>query len=116
MSRDKHIDYVEFAASDLKQAQAFYEEAFGWSFQEWGPGYMSFSGSGLEGGFRGGEEPVPGTTLVILYGDDLEASEARVAAAGGEIVERHDFPGGRRFHFRDPSGNVLAVWTKAGAD
>ncbi|MHA7873082.1 MAG: VOC family protein, partial [Hyphococcus sp.] len=61
-----------------------------------------------------GETPAPGTTLVILYADDLEDAEKRVTAAGGEIVDRHDFPGGRRFHFRDPAGNVLGVWTKDG--
>ena len=115
MSHNNHIDYVEFAASDLKRARTFYENAFGWSFQEWGPEYMSFSGSGLEGGFRGGEEPTAGSTLVILYADDLSASEANVDAAGGELLERHDFPGGKRFHFRDPSGTVLAVWTKTGS-
>lgn len=113
MTHNNHIDYVEFAAGDLERARTFYEEVFGWSFQAWGPDYMSFSGSGLEGGFRGGEEPTQGSTLVILYAEDLNASEARIEAAGGEIVERHDFPGGKRFHFRDPSGNVLAVWTKA---
>lgn len=112
-SKNNRIDYVEFAAEDLAVAKAFYEKAFGWEFQDWGETYASFSGAGLEGGVRGGEQPVAGSTLVILYADDLEASERNVVAAGGEVVERHEFPGGRRFHFRDPAGNVLAVWTKA---
>lgn len=116
MSKNNHIDYVELAAEDLDVASAFYKEAFGWSFQSWGPEYASFSGSGVEGGFRGGQQPVDGSTLVILYADDLDASEARITAAGGEITERHEFPGGRRFHFRDTCGNVLAVWTKAAGD
>lgn len=110
---NNHFDYVEFAAQDLGAVKAFYEAAFGWTFQDWGPDYVSFSGSGLEGGVRGGERPVAGSTLVILYADDLEESEKRVTAAGGEIIERHDFPGGRRFHFRDPAGNVFGVWTVA---
>lgn len=110
---DNHIDYVEFAAEDLEAVKAFYKTAFGWSFEDWGPDYVSFSGAGLEGGFRGGEAPVSGSTLVILYADDLETSEKRVVKAGGEIVARHDFPGGRRFHFRDPAGNVLGVWAVA---
>lgn len=110
---NNHVDYVEFAAKDLNAVKKFYGAAFGWEFRDWGPDYVSFSGSGLEGGVRGGETPVPGSTLVILYADDLEAAERRVVEAGGEIVERHEFPGGRRFHFRDPAGNVLAVWTVA---
>lgn len=108
---NNHIDYVEFAAKDLGAVKRFYAAAFGWEFQDWGETYVSFSGAGLEGGFRGGEAPTQGGPLVILYTDDLEKCEKQVFDAGGEIVERHDFPGGKRFHFRDPAGNVLAVWT-----
>lgn len=111
--KNNHIDYVELAAEDLSVVKAFYGAAFEWEFQDWGDAYVSFTGAGLDGGIRGGETPVKGSTLVILYADDLEASEKRVVEAGGEITERHEFPGGRRFHFRDPSGNYLAVWTKA---
>ena len=110
--KSNHIDYVEFAAQDLGAVKTFYGQAFGWEFQDWGPDYVSFSGAGVDGGFRGGETPVAGGALVILYADDLEASEAKVVAAGGEITEHHEFPGGRRFHFRDPAGNVLGVWTE----
>ena len=108
-----HIDYVEFAAEDLSAVKRFYAGAFGWEFEDWGETYVSFSGAGLEGGVRGGEKPAPGGPLVILYTDNLEMSEKKVVDAGGEIIERHDFPGGRRFHFKDPAGNVLAVWTPA---
>ncbi len=107
---NNHIDYVEFAAPDLAVFKAFYGEAFGWEFQDWGPDYISFQGAGIDGGVRGGETPVIGSTLTILYADDLDASEKKVVAAGGEITERHEFPGGKRFHFRDPTGNVLGVW------
>lgn len=110
---NNHVDYVEFAAQDLSAVKRFYSAAFGWEFQDWGETYISFSGAGLDGGFRGGEKPASGGALVILYADDLEASEKRVIEAGGEITERHEFPGGRRFHFRDPGGNVLGVWTIA---
>lgn len=112
-SNNNRIDYVEFAAADLAAFKAFYAAAFGWTFQDWGEDYVSFAGAGLEGGVRGGAAPVDGTTLVILYADDIAAAEAAVVRAGGTIVERHDFPGGRRFHFRDTTGNLLAVWTKA---
>ncbi|MGE0594802.1 MAG: VOC family protein [Hyphomonadaceae bacterium] len=108
---NNHVDYVELAAADLGVVKAFYASAFGWAFQDWGPDYVSFSGAGIDGGFRGGETPREGTSLVIIYAADLEASERAVTAAGGEIVARHEFPGGRRFHFRDPAGNVLGVWT-----
>jgi len=107
---NNHIDYVEFAAGDLEVVKKFYGQTFGWEFQDWGPDYVSFSASGLEGGFRGGEEPSVGGPLVILYAEDLDVSEKKITAAGGEIIERHDFPGGKRFHFRDPVGNVLGVW------
>ncbi len=112
-SRNHHIDYVEFAADDLAVFKKFYGEAFGWKFQDWGPDYASFEGAGIEGGVRGGEGSRSGTTTVILYADDLDASEKAVLKAGGAVTARHEFPGGKRFHFRDPTGNELAVWTKA---
>ncbi len=114
---NNHIDYVEFAGGkDLAAVKKFYGEAFGWEFQDWGPDYVSFTSAGLEGGFNAVATPSAGSTLIILYADDLEASEKNIVAAGGEIVERHDFPGGRRFHFRDPAGNVLGVWTMVEAE
>lgn len=111
--KNNHIDYVEFAAEDIAAFKTFYGAVFGWAFEDWGPDYASFSGSGLDGGVRGGEAARVGSTLVILYADDLDAAEKKIVGAGGEILERHEFPGGRRFHFADPSGNVLGVWTKA---
>lgn len=108
------IDYIEFASADIAAFKRFYAAAFGWTFEDWGPDYASFSGAGVEGGVRGGEDPVEGSTTVILYTDDLAGAERRVLDAGGVIGARHEFPGGRRFHFKDPCGNALAVWTKAG--
>lgn len=108
------IDYVELPARDLAAMKAFYGAAFGWTFEDWGPEYTAFSNAGLAGGFRRtNAPPVRAGALVILYADDLAAAERAVTDAGGAIIERHDFPGGRRFHFADPSGNELAVWTKA---
>ncbi len=112
MSKNHRIDYAEFAAKDLAVFKAFYAKVFGWEFQDWGPDYASFSGAGLEGGVRGGEAARDGSTLVILYADDLETTEKAVVKAGGVVTDRHEFPGGERFHFRDPAGNVLGVWTK----
>jgi len=112
MREDGKIDYVEFPAADLPAVKGFYEAAFGWRFVDYGPGYAAFEEAAMEGGFSAEpEEPKP---LVILYAHDLEAMEAKVKAAGGVVVrEIQAFPGGRRFHFRDPAGNVLGVWCAA---
>ena len=107
------IDYVERPAIDFAATKTFYGTAFDWTFEEWGADYMAFSNAGLEGGFRKASAgSPPGGALVILYTDDLAAAEKAVAKAGGKITECHNFPGGQRFHFCDPSGNELAVWTK----
>ena len=114
MSTHNHIDYVELLATDLAAMKAFYGAAFGWTFTDYGPDYVSFSGAGLEGGFNPtSAQPPRGGAMVILYSDDLDVSEKAVRAAGGEILERISFPGGSRFGFIDPSGNELAIWTKA---
>jgi predicted enzyme related to lactoylglutathione lyase len=113
MRADGKIDYVEFPGRDFAEIRRFYGQAFGWSFQDYGPGYTAFEGEGLDGGFATVEEPgSPKIPLVILYAEDLEAMEAKVRAAGGVVTRAiFSFPGGRRFHFRDPSGNELGVWT-----
>ncbi|HEX8701608.1 MAG TPA: VOC family protein [Myxococcaceae bacterium] len=106
------IDYVEFPATDLAAIQRFYSAAFGWTFTDYGPAYTSFSDGRLSGGFTTQAKPTSGGgPLVILFAPELEAALAKVEAAGGRVVEPiFSFPGGRRFHFADPSGNVLAVW------
>ncbi len=106
------IDYIELPATDFGAMKAFYARAFEWTFEDWGTEYVAFSNAGIEGGFRQSSEPPPrGGALVILFSDDLERAERAVTDAGGTIEARHEFPGGRRFHFLDPSGNELAVWT-----
>lgn len=109
------IDYIEFTVRDLGEAKAFYEAAFGWTFNDYGPEYAGIRGKeGEVGGLRQTEEARRRGPLVILYSDDLEASLSAVRDAGGAILqEPFSFPGGRRFHFADPSGNELAVWTPA---
>ncbi len=109
-----HFNYIELPATDLGAMKAFYGAAFGWTFMDWGDTYVSIHGSGVEGGFdlSKGRRPSVDGALVILYSDNLEDSQAAVEAAGGVIsVPAFPFPGGRRFHFRDPSGNELAIWT-----
>ena len=113
MREDGKIDYVELpGGSDLPAVKSFYQSAFGWSFVDYGPTYAAFENGGMDGGFDG--DPATGLRkpLVVLYAHDLEAMEARVTAAGGVIsVPIFAFPGGRRFHFTDPAGNELAVFT-----
>ena len=108
------IDYIELAVDDLGQAKAFYAEALGWTFTDYGPGYTCFHDGRLAGGFTTDETPGGHGALVVLHNLDLEASRERVIKAGGRIVkEIFPYPGGRRFHFADPSGNVLAVCSEA---
>jgi len=111
MREDGKVDYVELPGGDLAATKAFYAQAFGWGFTDYGPTYAAFS-EGLDGGFQA-DEPTQ-KPLVVLFATDLEAMEAKVKAAGGAItVPIFTFPGGRRFHFRDPAGNELAVWSES---
>ena len=113
MREDGKIDYVELPGTDLPATKNFYGQAFGWTFTDYGPTYAAFGDSGLDGGFQADPEQVPDKPLVVLFATDLEAMLARVTAAGGTVVKPiFSFPGGRRFHFRDPSGNELAVWSE----
>ena len=119
MSQIHHtIDYIELGVSDLAAAKSFYGQAFGWEFNDYGPNYSGIrdpAGDGEVGGLNPAGPTGPGGSLVLLYSDDLDATVAAVEAAGGTITEApYDFPGGRRFLFADPSGNVLGVWASAG--
>jgi predicted enzyme related to lactoylglutathione lyase len=110
--KNNHIDYIELKAKDLEEIKAFYSGVFGWLFTDYGPDYVSFSECGLNGGFEKSDEEIVNGALIILYHSDLETIQAEVAAAGGTIVkEIFSFPGGRRFHFTDPAGNELAIWS-----
>lgn len=106
------IDYIEISVNDMAEARRFYSEAFDWEFNDYGPEYSGIRKPGGEaGGFLLVDSVQVGGPLVILYSEDLETSLRRVREAGGRIVQEiFSFPGGRRFHFTDPSGNELAVW------
>jgi predicted enzyme related to lactoylglutathione lyase len=112
MSNDRRIDYIEFPVRDIAANKAFYGGVFGWTFTDYGKDYCAFNDGRLEGGFTHEGEVRPGSTLVIMYADNLEATRERVKAHGGKIVDDiYPFPGGRRFHFSDPNGYELAVWS-----
>jgi predicted enzyme related to lactoylglutathione lyase len=111
---DRLIDYVEFTVSDMARTKAFYAEAFGWTYTDFGPSYTEFTDGRMKGGFDASEPVRAGGPLVVLYGRDLVALAQAVEQAGGRIVKPvFEFPGGRRFHFTDPDGYELAIWSDA---
>lgn len=110
--KNNQISYIELTANDLEKTKAFYNNVFGWKFTDYGTEYSSFNESGLHGGFRITDEKVVNGALVVLYHEDLKMIKEDIIAAGGTIsTDTFKFPGGSRFHFLDPSGNELAVWS-----
>lgn len=115
MSNHHHFNYIELPTTDMAAMKAFYRAAFGWEYVDYGPNYAAITGAGVDGGLDGEADRKPSDqgALVVLYSDNLEASQEAVKVAGGPItIPIFSFPGGRRFHFKDPSGNELAVWTQ----
>ncbi|MFA7262815.1 MAG: VOC family protein [Caulobacter sp.] len=113
MREDGKIDYVEFPATAIPAVKAFYSAAFGWTWVDYGPDYAAFGDAAVDGGFNGDASEAPAKPLVVLYAHDIEGMLAKVTSAGGVVVKPiFAFPGGRRFHFTDPSGNELAVWSE----
>ncbi len=115
MPFDHKIDYLELPAADFDIVESFYIDTFGWTFTDYGPEYRAFSDGRLNGGFYKSDfesSTKNGAALIVLYAHDLEATSTAVHANGGSICkEIFSFPGGRRFHFLDPHGNELAVWS-----
>ena len=115
MNEHEKINYVEYPAKDMGATKQFFEAAFGWSFVDYGPDYSAFSNQGLDGGFFKSELASTtnhGAALIVFYSQNLESTEVKVKQAGGVInKEIFPFPGGRRFHFIEPSGNEFAVWS-----
>lgn len=111
------LSYIEFGVTDLAATRAFYEAAFGWQFNDYGPAYSgirSADGDGEVGGLNPGAAPSDSGPLVMLFSRDLDGSVTAVQAAGGVVVAGpYEFPGGRRFEFTDPSGNRLGVFSDA---
>ncbi|MBU2103870.1 VOC family protein [Patescibacteria group bacterium] len=112
MNKHHAINYIEFPATDLPAIKEFYGKAFGWTFTDYGPEYVAFSDGVLDGGFTKGSAIQEGGPLVILYSENLETSVETVTACGATIIKHiYSFPGGRRFHFLDPAGNHLSIWS-----
>lgn len=118
LNKSNTINYIEMPARDISKTKAFFESVFGWSFTDYGSDYMSFSHkeAGVDGGFYKLDKDMAtanGSALIVLYSDDLALLEEKIVAFGGKVtVPVFSFPGGKRFHFTDPSGNEFAAWTE----
>ena len=113
MSHANSIDYIEFTTKDLAASKTFFNLVFGWEFKDFGPEYASFQDAAMRGGFAQGSTVAGGGPLVVLYAPDLGPVVEKVKSAGGGIsAEIFEFPGGKRFHFTEPGGNELAVWSE----
>jgi len=116
MKEHEKINYVEFPAKDIEATKAFFTKAFAWDFVDYGPDYTAFSDQGLDGGFFRADlssSAQKGSALIVFYSSELEQTLAKVEEAGGTILQPiYSFPGGRRFHFSDPSDNEFAVWSE----
>lgn len=115
MNTHEKINYVEFSSLDLAKTKAFFLAAFAWKFEDYGPDYSAFTDGGLNGGFFRGDQTAStesGSSLVVLFSANLEATQRKIVEKDGTIIkEIFSFPGGRRFHFQEPGGNELAVWS-----
>lgn len=107
------IDYIEFASTDLNQTKLFYKNIFEWQFEDINESYISFNDGRLNGGFFKTQTRKTETSpLIVIYTEDIETLKNRIKIEKGLITKDiFEFPGGSRFHFTDPSGNELAVWS-----
>lgn len=115
MPNHEKIDYLEYPAKDLVATKEFFANTFGWKFEDYGPEYTAFDNQGVMGGFYKVDllsNSDQGAALTVFYSNNLESTLAKVSDNGGAIVKDiFSFPGGRRFHFTEPSGNEFAVWS-----
>lgn len=119
MNKHEKINYLEFPSKDLIVTKRFFSKVFGWEFEDFGPEYTAIHNAGLDGGFfksRQSASTENGSVLVVIYSAGLEDTQGKIEASGGSIVKPiFTFPGGRRFHFCDPTGNEYAVWSDVNA-
>lgn len=115
MPAHEKLNFVEFPARDMEKTKAFFRQVFNWQFTDYGPEYAAFDNQGLDGGFYHSTFAATtehGSALLVFYSEQLEQTQQKIEAAGGKIIKPiFNFPGGRRFHFSEPSGNEFAVWS-----
>lgn len=114
MATHNQIDLIEFpvkSPDQLKQTKEFFSSVFGWKYQDWGDDYSDTTDSGANSGVNAdGGASMP---LTVIYSSDLDKTKELVVKNGGKIIaDTYSFPGGRRFHFTEPNGNELAVWSE----
>lgn len=116
MNHHEKLNYVEFAANNLEATKVFFTQVFDWVFEDYGSKYIAFNGQCLDGGFYHAElasSTENGAALLVFYSKNLEKTQTKIINADGKIIkEIFSFPGGRRFHFTEPSGNEFAVWSE----
>lgn len=115
MHKHEKFNYVEIPTKHINATKTFFAAVFQWTFEDFGPDYSSFSNQGLDGGFFQSElasKTDNGAALLVFYSEDIDATKSKIEKNGGKIVRPiFEFPGGRRFHFTEPSGNEFAVWS-----
>ena len=115
MTNHEKINYLEYAAKDIDATKRFFSDVFGWVFTDFGAEYTAFDNQGLEGGFYRADlnsDSNKGAALTVFFSNDLEITQNKITEHGGKIIKPiFEFPGGRRFHFTEPSGNEFAVWS-----
>lgn len=105
------INFIELPARNIGAAKSFYADVFGWSLTDYGPSYSCTVTGDVDLGLQGDAAHATSGPLAVIAVDDLEGAAAAVEKAGGTITRPvFSFPGGRRFHFRDPNGNEMAAW------
>ncbi len=115
MNQHEKINYLELPSKDLSLTKQFFAQVFDWQFTDYGSDYIAFSNAGIEGGFFHSDmcsSTQQGSALIVFYSLDLEATQKKIEAAGGKLCQAiFSFPGGKRFHFLDLTGNEFAVWS-----
>ncbi|PZM11941.1 VOC family protein [Rhizobium tubonense] len=111
MTGNYQIDYIEFPSTDGLKTRRFFEEAFGWNSVSYGPTYHALEAAGIEAGIQGDSQETTAAPLAVVRTTDLDAAQRAVELSGGVVTRpAFNFPGGRRFHFREPGGSEMAVW------
>lgn len=115
MSNHEKIHYLEFPSKDIAKTKQFFTDLFSWEYTDYGPDYVAVLNAGIDAGFFKSDKNSStdnGAALIVFFSDNLEETYGKVTTSGGEIVkEIFSFPGGRRFHFADLTGNEFAVWS-----
>jgi hypothetical protein len=105
------LDYLELPSADATKSRTFFGKAFGWGFADYGGTYAEIRDAGLLFGVNADTEDKSTAPIAVIRTDDLGKAEHDVVAAGGVITRpAYDFPGGRRFFFREPGGAELALY------